>query len=434
MGKSNVPNLISLLKRAEQVSRDLPERMKLPALFSKSTGFINQAKSGLAGHMKALGLRKTYSAQSVEPCPEPELNTLNCRVLLMNVSAPLDVNTVESVRNPEPGRRVVVQIAGSIPVPDDTHDAALQILIRDTTAGTAHAEPVQARVRQCRTPDSCEFCYQAALGKLPDHRTVLADWTTVAQLDTDWLLLPRRGSRILQLHTFILSCQTGREMAHAQCSFAYENPTFGYHDVQENAERTKTLAVALAFTVGALDHRLSSGEVQVIRDWASINIQSAQGSGVVSAKLDKAIENAVNFFRRGGQLDAYEICSEIVDIAPPADRYDILDLCLQVVRAKGSMTGETLAALRDLATWLDGDMDRFRAMLEKTLPTSVRQVQDLEIVLGLTSHMNTEKARRQLNREYSKWNARVTNPNPEIQAQADQMLRLIAEARTQYVG
>jgi len=39
-----------------------------------------------------------------------------------------------------------------------------------------------------------------------------------------------------------------------------------------------------------------------------------------------------------------------------------------------------------------------------------------------------------LNKEYAKWNARVTNTDPQVRTQADQMLGLIAEARSQYVG
>jgi hypothetical protein len=58
----------------------------------------------------------------------------------------------------------------------------------------------------------------------------------------------------------------------------------------------------------------------------------------------------------------------------------------------------------------------------------------VEITLGLTKDMNKEKTRLQLNKEYGKWNSRVTSSNPLIRAQAEQMLRLIAEARCQYIG
>jgi hypothetical protein len=46
--------------------------------------------------------------------------------------------------------------------------------------------------------------------------------------------------------------------------------------------------------------------------------------------------------------------------------------------------------------------------------------------------MSREKVRQHLNKEYSKWNSRVTNSDPDIQNQADQMLSLIAEARSHY--
>jgi hypothetical protein len=48
--------------------------------------------------------------------------------------------------------------------------------------------------------------------------------------------------------------------------------------------------------------------------------------------------------------------------------------------------------------------------------------------------MNKEETRQQLNREYAKWSSRVISSDPSIRRQADEMLNLIANARTQYVG
>ncbi len=73
-------------------------------------------------------------------------------------------------------------------------------------------------------------------------------------------------------------------------------------------------------------------------------------------------------------------------------------------------------------------------MMEKILPVSIHEVKDTEVLIGVTSGMSKEGSRHQLNREYAKWNARVTNSDPRVRTQADQMLKLIAEARSQYVG
>ena len=93
-----------------------------------------------------------------------------------------------------------------------------------------------------------------------------------------------------------------------------------------------------------------------------------------------------------------------------------------------------MALLKNLAQWLEVDMNRFREMVEKILPISMHEVRDEEVILGVSADMSRERTRQQLNREYSKWNSRVTSSNPEIQRQADQMLKLIAEARSAYVS
>jgi len=119
---------------------------------------------------------------------------------------------------------------------------------------------------------------------------------------------------------------------------------------------------------------------------------------------------------------------------PLADRYDVLDLCLNVAKANGSVVAEELAALKNLASWLEVDADRFRAMMEKTLPVSMHQVKDAEVTLGVTSDMSERETLQRLNKEYCKWNSRVTSSDPQVQAQADQMLKLIAEARVEYIA
>ena len=142
----------------------------------------------------------------------------------------------------------------------------------------------------------------------------------------------------------------------------------------------------------------------------------------------------IAFFRNGHHLNTYKICKEVVQITPVADRYDVLELCLYIAQAKGFATAEELTLLKNLAIWLEVDMDRFREMTERILPINMHEVKDIEVILGVTPDMNKEKTRQQLNKQFCKWNSRVTNSNRTIQDQADQMLKLIAEARNQYIG
>jgi tellurite resistance protein len=366
---------------------------------------------------------KAVSNQNVDQPPQPDMEILNCRVELAKQEKENHVCDVFAVK-----------ICGSFHAPSDTHYTSLKISIMDVTNGASKAVPVRAQIKQWQMQDSPTFCYNADLGKLPHQDTVLPDWTTVAQLRLDWLIFPRKGKRNLQFHTSILSRESGEEIACAECNFTYENTEFGYIDLQENVSRTKALAVPMAFAVSAADRKIHKREIDLIKNWVKSNIDLSQASDEMMREIDKALDKTVAFFRDGNQVNIFKICKELVKIAPLAQRYDILELCLYVAQADGSASAEELAILKNLAKWLEVDADKFRAMMEKILPASMHEVRDTEVILGVTSDMDKERSRRQLNKEYIKWHSRITNSDPQIRAQADQMLMMIADARIQYVG
>jgi Tellurite resistance protein TerB len=369
----------------------------------------------------------TDTAGGSNPQAAPvDIRVLNCRVQPKKLEADEGASGA-----------LGVEICGSIHTATEGCQAALNVFMLDVTDG--RGLPVQTQVKPATAvagPTMAPFCHKAQLGKLPHQVTVLDDWTSVGQFPLEGLLFPRKGNRTLQIETSILSAKSGQELARAWCTLAYENPDLGYMDLQEHAERTKVLAVALAFAVSAADGHLYDCEIELIKNWARDNIldHPGQGSEEDARKLDKALSRTIAFFSAGNSLDVAGICAEIVGIAPVAQRYDILELCLYVARASGSVTGEELTLLRNLAGWLEVDGEKFRTMTEKVLPIEMHQVKDVETVLGITSGMDNQQVRRHLNKEYSKWNARVTNSDPGVQTQADQMLKLIAEARSQYTS
>ncbi|MEN6332869.1 MAG: hypothetical protein ABFE01_01335, partial [Phycisphaerales bacterium] len=190
----------------------------------------------------------------------------------------------------------------------------------------------------------------------------------------------------------------------------------------------------LAFSVGAANGKLLDPEVNVIYAWVKTNFGSADVSTGARLELERALQKTAGFFRKGGTLNLQPICGEIVEIAPLIGRIEILDLCLRVAAAKGQVTAAELQILKNLSDWLQVDRARLRTMVEKILPVEMHQGHDAEMILGVTKGMSQEEARVQLNREYAKWSSRVISTDPSIRRQADQMLKLLGQARSQYVG
>ena len=401
--------LLELVDRP--VFKDLANQQRMPEKFSK---------------IKSRLLHQTEPDRFHESPPPIDMRKLNCRVQWTKLEEENSIYDAFSL-----------EICGSINAPDDMCDTTLQISIMDVTDGAVNAKVVQSRLLQWSLQDGQDpsaFCYRSRLGKLPHRVTTLSDWTAVAQIRFDWLLFPRKGERQLQFTASIMSADSNQELACARCLFTCENPAFGYMNLQENIERTNILAVALAFAVSAADDKLFDCEIELIKNWARDNILENSASDEDELKLDKALDKTITFFRSGSNLDTCKICDEIVVIAPIAQRYDILELCLYVAQSKGSATAEELTFLKNMAGWLEVDPDRFRVMMEKVLPVDMHEVRDVETILGITSDMSKERVRKHLNKEYSKWNSRVTNADPDIQTQADQMLSLIAEAKSQYTA
>ncbi len=376
--------------------------------------------SKLAAFLKALFNKNKPIVAEPAAVKQPDLHALNCRVRLC------------AEYNNDAGIEVfVIEICGTIHAPDSQHGTDARVTITDVTNGVT---AVRAGVKKTQIKDSPTFCYTADLGRLPNANTLLPDWTTVAKIQSDFIILPRKGERNLLFDVAILSRQIAHVLASAKCSLLYESSTAGYLDLEENIQRTKTLAVAIAFAVSSADKKIYDCEVALIKSWARQNIDTSGASEKAKAGLEKAIDKTLEFFTDGNQIDVEKICNEIADIAPLAQRCDIIELCMNVARADDAVAPEELALLNNMAAWLRIEDERFRTMMAKILPVTLHQVKDAQVVLGLNTAMTKDETRKKLNKEYSKWNSRVTNTDPEIQTQADQMLKFIADARNAYVG
>jgi len=356
-------------------------------------------------------------------CQALDLEVLNCRT---RIGRQPDGESWRSI--------LIVEICGTIRAPDDGHTAGLRVSLQDVTDNPNDPLPVPHRPKQGPLNPSAPFTYQADMGRLCHATMVLEDWTTVAQISPEWFVLPRQGQRKLKYGVAIVSQETGDQLAWATCVGAHENLEPGYLDIEDNIQRAKSLAVGLAFSVGAANGQLLDPETNVISAWVRTHFGSAEASAAAKMELDRAMQKTVTFFRRGGTLNIPQVCSEIVEIAPLIGRLEMIDLCLRVAAAKGQVNTKELTLLKDISDWLEIDRNRLRAMVEKILPVEMHQSHDAEVILGVTTEMSKEEARHQLNREYAKWSSRVISSDPAIRRQADQMLRLIADARTEYVG
>jgi len=328
----------------------------------------------------------------------------------------------------------VVQIRGQVRVPTEMHDTDIQVLLADITDDSAH--PVLSTAHQWQMDDSVAFCYFSHNGKIPRQEYTLSNWVSIAQIRSDVLIFPRCGLRKLEFVTSLISRETGVELVCGSFAMEYKNDQLGYIDTKENKEQSAFLSVKLATMVGLQDAGLNESAKGIIREWAA-NAGTLSANNSTSGTTDKGagliLEELVKNLLTAEDRDIDSVCRELSVCSAIPDRYNAMKLCLKVAGSGGPVGGEGTVLLSRIAEHLEIDKEKFRAMAQKVLQIATDEELEVEFILGISADMSREAAREHLNNEYQKWNARVTHPDPAIQAQADQMLRLIAEARGKYV-
>ncbi|MHC4265351.1 MAG: tellurite resistance TerB family protein [Planctomycetota bacterium] len=352
-----------------------------------------------------------------------ESDELNCRINLIHQQkgdSEVDIFNIE--------------LQGIIQASDMNQKAIAEVFINDQTSILNERKPVYSGTKEWRFDDSEVFCFISDLGRLPNKETQIPEWTEIAQISHEWLIFPHKGKRRLQFVVYVVSEETGERLAKAECLCEYENEVPGYVERRENMQRVDTLAIALAFSVSAVDKKIYRCEIDLINDWAFKRFGLKNASAKVRVKVEKALDKTLAHFKSGKGLNVFELCKEIAKIAEEGQRYDVLELCLRVAKANGQVSSEELKLLQQLGLWLEVDREIYLQMQEKVLPVTIHEAADAESVLGLGQDVGREEAQGLLNKEFRKWNARVTNSDPEIRKQADHMLSLIAHARSQYVS
>ena len=343
---------------------------------------------------------------------------------------------VELISTDSPDSAFEVKMRGCVTAPSDMYDADVQVLIADVQDGPNNAKPVLCTAKQWQMEDSPAFCLKSHIGKLPHRQTHLSTWVPVAEIRIDLLKFPRKGTRRLKFITSIISQAGGDELACAMATIDYENHKSGYIDARENHQQAETLSVQLAAALCYSSGQFNKAGIKVIDEWISSRVETSvnkESKAQIRSRFKRSLEDAVGLCRKGGEFDIESICGQITEKATIVERYDAMELCLQVVKTGGSIDGKQTAVLSQMAGLLEVDTYKFRAMVQKILPVSMYEAKDMEFILGVTVDMSDEEARQQLNNEYRKWNARVTHPDTETRAQASRMLALIADVRREYV-
>jgi len=318
-----------------------------------------------------------------------------------------------------------IQMVGRIPTEQDNIDTDVQIGILDITEGQSDPHQVLSTDESYRLDESAAFHMVTHNGVVPQRNAVLGRWVTVAEFPCHILRFAYRGRRKLQFCVTVMDAATGEEIVSARNVTEYVYCSDGYREVHTRRLEVLRACVELSAIILGEDPCPDG-----IREMWSGWIQQKAEMFISADEASKTLETIHCRFQGLTMQNSSEI---ILAYGKNMDRFYAMELALQTIAFDGIVSKENLEKLFQVSQMLEIQQDRFLSIAQKMLLSLQCKIEDPAQLLGITSDMDDASFRKRLNEEYRKWNARVTHPDPHIRSQADQILTLIAEIRSQWL-
>lgn len=326
------------------------------------------------------------------------------------------------------------------------HPAMLIFKLFDKTTGL----PIVSTFEVTSEEDSRVFEHAVSIGNMQDK--YWPDWARVSALIPESLVGPHKGTRTLELQCFLwyehLKPQFERGYLPEDSShsgginvfthdFNFNLINAGYLEVDEERLEVQVASIKLAISIAMADGSLDKSEGTEIKKWVKGIVDSAGESqrDEIKETLNNALEEAYNEVK-GSSINIEKVCADIKDIGSVADKFDLIELCLDVMAADGEADKEELKQIEQISKLVGIDYDEISKMKDQRLikldPTSSSN-SGLEEKLDIDPEWDKEKINKHILSQYGKWNGRLNSLSEGIEREnAQKMLDLIAEARKKY--
>jgi len=343
---------------------------------------------------------------------------------------------------------LAIQVKGHIPVPHDACPVAFRLHIFD--GPESDPSPVLCMIEELQEQQTQAFEWRGDPVAMPFHNGV-SNWETLFTIPREVLVFPAQGERrvtfqfcavapgdVPEFHFGFTDGTTGTTYALALSTRGISNEDEGYQEGAENRRAAMHITPELALHVAAVGGSVGESETEVIRSWMT------KAMAMISEEEQKeekeTFRQTVNAAYKkvtGDGADVEEVIGRMNTIASLQEKYEALELCMDVMAADGKAEAREMKILDRIARMLQVDPKTYRSLREQRIAkiSDVGEVAgNLNTMLGITPDMGPEEVKRHLAAEYRKWNSRVSHSDEKIRARAKEMLLVIGEARAKYVG
>ena len=326
-------------------------------------------------------------------------------------------------------------LSGIICRPDVVNGSILARIGLEAKDATGKTYPVGTSIEELSDKDGF-FSYVTEF-PLPHKFNSLNSELSMLSVPLAALHFPFKGKVRLSAKLIIVELQIKagkiQEIAGAEAELTIFSDELGYIDCEKNSGTTAEIAVKLATILASADGHADSREADIVKKYIVLKVVSkGKHDENMKKRLNDAVREAYNVAQPQISTIRRELCLRCVDF-PLNHKLEIIELLLQVTRADGVAKKEEIAMLDEIVKEMKVDFDEYKKLRDKMISIDIYDKQGGEInarnLLGIRDDMNAEEIQKLLNKEYRKWNSLQNSSDAAIKAQAQKIIRLIAEEK-----
>lgn len=341
-----------------------------------------------------------------------------------------------------------IEVMGLIPT-TVARELTVAVSLFDVTDGKDKPAVVLSLVDGAREPHSSAFFQRADLGLIKPNQG-FTKWVEVGRIFPLFVQPPKSGKRTIETVVRVLPTAEINDIKFGFQSGRHAKPIWGkaidkdfnfiasgYEEAFENRKESMALGVKLAMSVAMSDGAIANEEGLAIKHWMELKAMSASGKSQpeLKEKLNSAMKEAHSELETGNFSNS-QIISKINDITEMPEKYEIMELCYDVMAADGVADPEELKILHRIGEALELDtkeLERIRDTRMVSLTSALESDESTESLLGMDPSWDHQKKKNYIKAEFKKWNARLNNvSNDADREHAQKMLDLIGEERKKY--
>jgi len=202
----------------------------------------------------------------------------------------------------------------------------------------------------------------------------------------------------------------------------------GYMDAIDNEEKCKPLMVAISMSMALCDGSLDKTEGVVIKSWIKkeIDYVDDEKKDDLKKQLNDSLESSYKEILATG--NANSSIKAFNKIATKDIKYQLIQLCLDVLSADGVADEKELKHLEKLTDQLGLSFETVKKMKDKMLvkintnPISKSHSASDESIVGLSNGLSDEEALKFIKTEYRKWNGRLNTVSAGTERENAQLI------------